>query len=532
MPDLYQELCKLADSDMYPFHMPGHKRNLEGTPMKGAFRCDITEIDDFDNLHDPNGIILDAQKRANELYGADETFFLVNGSTSGVLSALSAVVGEEQMVLAARGSHKSFYHAAYLRHLNVQYLPYKIDVRYDIPDVYSADDIELALKDNDNADDIKAVFITSPTYEGKCSDIRGIAEVCHKHGIPLIVDAAHGAHFFSVKSDKEAYRSGNDVQKNENVTSGHEYGNENSAQGNEESVGVAYSDGFAGNISCESSDWRYVSTPENAVSQGADIVIHSVHKTLPSMTQTALLHVQGDLVDRDRLKRFLRIYQSSSPSYVLMSSIDLCVKEMLENKEEYIEKLLEYRNRIQDGTAKCRYIQVPGKDVIADAAKVLISVKNATMTGQELYDILREEYKLQLEMAGETYVLAIITGWDKDEGIDRLIAAICDIDTRIADKTSKTQDNSSDEHCMMELPQKRLSLSEAWDAEKEKVSIYDAGGKIAGEFINLYPPGIPIIVPGEVISEGVIAKIDSFLKDGLNVQGIDNRKEVICVRQK
>ncbi len=569
MPDLYQELCKLADSDMYPFHMPGHKRNTEGTPMKGAFRCDITEIDDFDNLHDADGIIMEAQQRANELYGAEETFFLVNGSTSGVLSALSAVVGENQTVLAARGSHKSFYHAAYLRHLNVRYLPYKMDTNFDIPDVYSASDIEAAFGTIDNTickeslinniegetkkkpdckdvikaensglgirEEIKAVFITSPTYEGKCSDIRGIAEVCHKRGIALIVDAAHGAHFLSSKI------------RNEGIDS--------SAK--------------------ECGELGYVSTPENAIAQGADIVIHSVHKTLPSMTQTALLHVQGKLVDRDRLKRFLRIYQSSSPSYILMSSIDLCIKEMHENKDAYIRKLLEYRNRIQEGTAKCRYIQVPGKDVIADAAKVLISVKNATMTGQELYDILREEYKLQLEMAGETYALAIITGWDKEEGINRLIAAICENDAKIADRILGIQSTDSgdlgaeeakairtknveirttnsagmiEDHdnagevkipdpsrtsvSVMELPEKRLSLSEAWDADNEKVSIYEAEGRVAGEFINLYPPGIPIIVPGEVISEGVIAKVDRFLRDGLNVQGVNDRKEVVCVRQK
>ena len=545
MPDLYQELCKLADSDMYPFHMPGHKRNLEGTPMKGAFRCDITEIDDFDNLHDANGIILEAQQRANELYGAEDTFFLVNGSTSGVLSALSAVVDEHQTILAARGSHKSFYHAAYLRHLDVQYLPYKMDEEYDIPDVYSASDIESALKaiGNENSNLVKAVFITSPTYEGKCSDIRGIAEVCHKRGIPLIVDAAHGAHFFSeIVAFKGSCKEGSEEDSIRDSCNPEDKEKVSCEQKDSERIKSAHD---------VRNDRLYTSTPENAVAQGADIVIHSVHKTLPSMTQTALLHVQGKLVDRDRLRRFLRIYQTSSPSYILMASIDLCVKEMLEDKETYIEKLLEYRNRIQRGTSKCRYIKVPGKDVIADAAKVLISVKNATMTGQELYDILREEYKLQLEMAGETYALAIITGWDKEEGIDRLIAAICDIDARIADKTPKRQTNCSDGSCMtevnskdyesverassvsvMELPQKRLSLSEAWDAEHEKVSIYEAGGRIAGDFINLYPPGIPIIVPGEVISEGVIAKIDRFLEEGLNVQGIDDRKEVICVRQK
>ncbi len=506
MPDLYQELCKLADSEMYPFHMPGHKRNLESTPMKGAFRCDITEIDDFDNLHDASGIILEAQKRANELYGAEETFFLVNGSTSGVLTALSSAVNENDTILAARGSHKSFYHGAYLRHLDVKYIPYKLNTEYDIPEAYTAEDVEKVL-----TDDIKAVFITSPTYEGKCSDIRGIAEICHKRGIPLIVDAAHGAHFLRSQDRFLIEQNNQDI--------------DGDARDSNKS------------ILCR----EYRSIPESAIAQGADIVIHSVHKTLPSMTQTALLHVQGKIVDRDRVKRFLRIFQSSSPSYVLMSSIDLCVQEMLNNKEEFLQKLIKFRNRIQKETSGCRCLKVPGPEEIDDAAKVLISVKNAAMTGQELYDILREEYKLQLEMAGEKYVLAIISGWDKEDGITRLISAINDIDARLADVNcnSNISNNTNELDCLvnnpvsvMDLPQKELSLTKAWDAENEKVDLSDSVGRVAGEFVNLYPPGIPIIVPGEVFSEGVIAKIGSYLKDGLNVQGIYNRKEVICVRQK
>ena len=189
MPDIYQELLKLADSDMYPLHMPGHKRNLESTPLKGAFRCDITEIDGFDNLHDESGIILEAEKRANDLYRADETYFLVNGSTSGVLCALSTAVPDGGVVLAARGSHKSFYHGAYLRHLDIEYLPVKMIDKYGIFDGYSAEEVENALSELGRIPD--AVFVTSPTYEGKCSDVKGIAKVCHKRNIPLIVDAAH-----------------------------------------------------------------------------------------------------------------------------------------------------------------------------------------------------------------------------------------------------------------------------------------------------------------------------------------------------
>ena len=145
MPELYRELINLADSDMYPFHMPGHKRNVQSTPLKGAFRCDITEIDGFDNLHQENGLILEAEKRAAKLYNAEKSFFLVNGSTSGVLAAISACVKENGTILAARGSHKSFYHAAYLRHLNIDYLPIKMLNEYGIFDGYSGYDLERAL---------------------------------------------------------------------------------------------------------------------------------------------------------------------------------------------------------------------------------------------------------------------------------------------------------------------------------------------------------------------------------------------------
>ncbi len=480
MPDIYQELINLAESDMYPLHMPGHKRNLESTPLKGAFRCDITEIDRFDNLHDETGILLDAEKRAAALYGADETFFLINGSTAGVLSAVSAAVPDGGTILEARGSHKSFYHAAYLRRLNIEYLPPKLIEPYGVFDGYSAAEVKEAL--DESGENISAVFITSPTYEGKSSDIRGIAQVCHNRDIPLIVDAAHGAHF---------------------------------------------------GMGC--------GLPENAVQQGADIVIHSLHKTLPSMTQTALIHVQGELTDRNLLKRFLRIYQSSSPSYVLMASIDLCVKEMEERREEFAKKLFSYRKMLQDETMDCRRVRILAQDEFEDPSKVLVYSDCAAMTGQQLYDILREEYALQPEMAGDRHALAIITGWDKEEGIRRLIDAVRGIDQRLSGEevygaavTTKT----------FTLPRVEMPLHEAWDAEKEEVDLSAATGRIAGEFIGLYPPGIPLVVPGEEIGKELIEDIERYLEEGRNLQGIESsengdnegiidiRREIICVRQR
>ena len=456
MPDIYQELINLAEGDMYPFHMPGHKRNLQSTPLKGAFRCDITEIDGFDNLHDEKGIILEAERRANSLYGADETFFLVNGSTSGVLSAVSAAACEGGRILAARGSHRSFYHAVYLRGLEIDYLEAGMIREYGIFDGYSAQEVKRAL--DSLTDKPSAVFITSPTYEGRCSDVEGIAKVCHEEGVILIVDEAHGAHF-----------------------------------------------GFGKGI------------PESAVKAGADIVIHSLHKTLPAMTQTALIHVQGSLVDKALLKRFLRIYQSSSPSYVLMASIDLCMKEMQERGKEFSERLLGYRNKIQDETKDCSILKIPGLNELQDPAKVLIYADTDTMTGQQLYDILREDYLLQLEMAGEHYALAIITGWDTEEGIERLIKAICEIDENLQKKVGARIVAADEKYA---IPGREMSLQKAWDSERETVSLNLAEGRISGDFVNLYPPGIPLIVPGEVIGGDLIKDIERYIAEGLNVQGI------------
>ena len=252
METLFEKLKKYSESDFYPYHMPGHKRNSVGRLSDDITKIDITEIDGFDNLHMPEGIFREMQERASSIYGADESFFLVNGSTGGILSAISAALDEGDRILMARGSHKSAYHAAYLRKLSISYLYSPIIKEFDICDSITAEQVEEAL----SADpDIKAVFIVSPTYEGRIADIEKIAEVVHKRGIILIVDEAHGAH-------------------------------------------LGMSDGFAPN-SCQA---------------GADIVIHSVHKTLPALTQSALLHVNGKLADRERIKRFLRIYQTSSPS--------------------------------------------------------------------------------------------------------------------------------------------------------------------------------------------------------------------------
>jgi len=456
MPELYKKLKSLAESDLYPFHMPGHKRNEDAAPFGKIFNVDITEIDDFDNLHDAEGIILDAQHRANDLYKADETFFLVNGSTSGVLAAVSAVCNENDTLLTARNCHKSLYHAAYLNKIRLNYFYPEYLTEYGIYGAVSLDVIKSGV-----TEDTKAVFITSPTYEGIVSDIRSIAEYLHSKGIPLIVDEAHGAHF-SMHKD----------------------------------------------------------LPAGAIEMGADIVIHSVHKTLAAMTQTALIHVQGDLVDRDRLRRYLRIYQSSSPSYVLMASIDNAIDEISTNGNNIFGKLLEYNKMILDKTSDCRYIKILDNTIIDDPGKIVISVKGTNMSGMELYDELRLKYHLQLEMAGDTFGLAIITGYDSKEGIMRLIEAVINIDNKLEASTDTDNKSSDIEKNISTVPQEAIEFYKAWDMNSKIIEINEAEGKIAAEFINLYPPGIPLIVPGEVINKRLIDSINDYYKKGMNLQGI------------
>ena len=490
MSYLYSELKKLNERNVAPFHMPGHKRSMDCGAMSDYYQIDITEIDDYDNLHDAEGIILEAEQRANRLYGADETHFLVNGSTGGVLSAVCASVKKRGKIIVSRNCHKSFYHAAYLNELDMKFIypDEKVIERagsrtpVKLMGEVSPETIRKAVDENPDAE---AVFITSPTYEGIPSDIKAISEIVHERNMILIVDEAHGAHF--------------GIAENRTV-------------------------------------------PAGAVMQGADIVIHSLHKTLASMTQTALIHVQGNRVNRERLRRYLRIFQSSSPSYVLMSSMDSCIKDITERGHEIFSKLISYRRQIEEETKGCRRLFIPDMDQIEDPCKVLICSGDPSVSGQQIYDILRIEYNIQLEMAGDTYGLAIITGYDSEQNIRRLIAAINEIDSmNIQDLCAKkdeafTHDQRSFDNKSVSIEylenESVIPFSGAWDAETEEVDITEVTGRVSAEFINLYPPGIPLIIPGEKFSRELVVQIQNAINAGMNVQGVritDNSERKIKV---
>lgn len=481
MQTLYDSLVNYGESDFYPYHMPGHKRRHEAGVLSEIYKLDITEIDGFDNLHQAEGIIKQVQERAAELYGSEETFLLVNGSTCGILAAISSVTDRQDTVLIARNCHKSVYHAAFLKELNLRYVYPKQITEYGISDAVSPEEVKTALE---RYPECRTVVITSPTYEGIVSDIEKISRIVHEKGKILIVDEAHGAHF-----------------------------------------GLAHG------------------LPENAVRQGADLVIHSLHKTLPSMTQTALLHVNGSRIDRVKLRRYLSIYQSSSPSYVLMASMDSCISYLLENAESSFKKLKNFHRKFLSCMEKCRHIRIGQAETLSkkeydfyawDICKLEISVKGTSINGQELYDMLLNEFHLQMEMAADSYVLAIMTIADEEEGWKRLADALLQIDGRIEESTKdRIRDvyikEDTQQTQMSYQPTAKLTITQALEHVGKEVPLEQAQGKISGGFINLYPPGIPIIVPGEVIDSCIIRRIQESLKIGLRVQGISENAEVVII---
>ena len=476
MEHLYDKLKQYGESDVYPYHMPGHKRREAGWMPAELMQLDITEIDGFDNLHDAHGILKVLQNRAAKIYGADESFYLVGGSTCGILSAVSAAVADGGHILIARNCHKSVYHGIYLKNLTVSYLYPKVLEEYDICEAVSPEDVRTALE---KEPDIGTVLLVSPTYEGRIADIGAIARIVHERGIPLIVDEAHGAH-------------------------------------------LGFHEAFA----------------QNSCRLGADLVIHSVHKTLPALTQTALLHVNGNLVDRRLLLRFLHIYQSSSPSYVLMASIDNALRLMEEEGKKRMEEFVRRWKHMLERLEACRFLEfLPQQNGKQDIGKLVISVRKIDLSGQQLYDMLLQEYHLQLEMAAGSYALAMFTMADTGEGFERMADALLEIDSRCGRKYEPVLcgipagENVSAAGILSGGIRPLLSLraaipfAQAWNMPLEVCPLDRCAGRLAGEFINLYPPGTPVAVPGEVLTEEWIGQIRILLTQGLSVQGIQETGE-------
>lgn len=482
MPDLYDQLKKLDRHTRYPYHMPGHKRNPQAGPMADVMAIDITEIDGFDDLHDASGILLEAEKKAAKIYGAEETHFLVNGSTAGVLAAVStacaagretAGAAQYPLLLAGRNSHLSFLHAAYLMQADVQWMIEEelTDGDARIPGtVYPAEVMEALSKASAAGRLPAAVFVTSPTYYGVIGDIPSIVEIAHSYGVPVIVDEAHGAHFGLIQG-----------------------------------------------------------LPDSAVHAGADLVVDSLHKTLPSLTQTALIHVQGALIDRTKLRRFLRIYQTSSPSYVLMASIDSCMT-MIRERPELFGGVLLYKQIILEQGRAWKHLRFLSGQLVQDPCKIVVTTASCRMTGRELYDILLENYHIEPEMAYGDEVVLILTGMDTEDGIEALLWALTEVDNFLEREGANAASSPKPSLPEMCPPEAACGIADAWDAPAEEILLKDAAGRVSAELIAPYPPGTPLLCPGERIGEDAAARIRALASAGVRVRGIGDRDGELTVR--
>lgn len=461
MASLDQELEAYAQSDYYPFHMPGHKRSSE--VLHGRARADITEIEGFDDLHHAKGILKEAQERAAELYGAKRSFYLLNGSTVGILTAIFAAAGQREAIILARNCHRSAYHAAILRELQTEYIFPKTD-QSGINGPITRQMAEEAFERQPQA---KALILTSPSYDGVVSDIEALAEVAHRHGAFLIVDEAHGSHF-----------------------------------------------------------GMHPDFPETSVRRGADLVIQSLHKTLPSYTQTALLHCNRPELEKE-IERHLRIFMTSSPSYLFMAGMDECILRMKSEGKELLEQLSRNLDAFYRQTADLKHLHVMRPEEMREKGAYdfdksrLILHAGPCMNGNRLQQILHDDDHLEMEMAAGSYVIAITSIMDREEGFYRLAEALQRIDEAYP-ATSEEEKKADFSQRERNPEEERMMLAKAFYADSESIRLEEAVGKTLAEFIYIYPPGIPEVVPGEKLSRESLERILYWKSIGLDLQGMED----------
>lgn len=443
---LYDNLKDYSDKNPLRMHMPGHKGNDSFLPYADI---DITEITGFDNLHNPTGIIKDSTAIASRLWGSNQSFFLVNGSTCGILAAIRALTKHGDKVIIARNCHKSVYNAAEICGLESIYLfPEKIE-EWNIFGSVTPHSIEKLLSSNP---DVGLVIVTSPTYEGVISDIREIARVVHKKGARLIVDEAHGAH-------------------------------------------LGLSDFFE----------------KSSVSCGADVVIQSLHKTLACPTQSAILHVNDERIAK-AIQRQLSIFETSSPSYILMAAIDSFIRRATNNKALFST----WTNALNDFygiTTNIKNIEILAakadsiKGIYAyDKSKIVFKSENNT----ELSSFLSCNYNVEFELVCPDYIIAMTGEGDTSATLSLFAQALKDASSRVQTKGVKRPFIYATQPIIAESSLKAIQREHYFESIEASV------GKVCGEYVWEYPPGIPLLVPGEIIPESFAENIKKGLYTNLH----------------
>lgn len=468
-----EALERLKQMRVVPFDVPGHKRgrgNRELTEFLGE-RCmaaDMNSMKPLDNLGHPTSVILEAERLAADAFGAAHAFLMVGGTTSCVQAMILSVCRQGDKIILPRNVHRSAINALILCGATPVYVNPSVNQELGIALGMSMRDVERAVADNPDA---KAIFVNNPTYYGICSDLRAICQLAHRYGMKVLADEAHGTHFY-----------------------------------------------FGKNL------------PVSAMAAGADMASVSMHKSGGSLTQSSFLLV-GENINKDAVRQIINLSQTTSASYLLLSSLDISRKRLALEGEAIFEKvcaMAQYaRDEINLIDGFYAYAgELKNNDTVFDfdSTKLAVNTLGIGLAGIEVYDILRDEYDIQIEFGDIGNILAYISVGDSYKDIERLVGALSETARRYRrDKGGMMSHEYINPHVVMS-PQK------AFYAQSEAVPLAQSGGRISGEFVMSYPPGIPVLAPGELITQEIVEYIEYARDKGCFLTGTeDSNVEIIRV---
>ena len=482
-----EALESYKEQHFVPFHTPGHKIGVEAPQllkewMGAALPYDLGVMYALDDLHEPEGELKEAQDLTAELYGADDCWFSINGTTALIEAMIMGTVGPDETIIIPREAHRSVISGLVLSGAKPVYMDCQFDERWGIPLGVSLEDAVRTMEAHPEA---KAILLVYPNYYGVGVDIVKIVKEAHKRGMIVLIDEAHGPHL-----------------------------------------------PFSENL------------PVEAIEAGADLVAQSTHKSVGSLTQTSWLLGQGKSINKRRITQMHQILQSTSPNYIFLASLDMARHQLATVGEDLVSRTVELsrylRNELHkiSGITTMEYADIQNRVVNYDCTKVLIDAKDLGLTGVTFERMLRE-YRIEVELVQAHHVLVLITIGDTKESVTSLIQAVQAISDTIL-HTSKVDNSNVVEHAenlskdssLLPKPIVRVTPRNAMYANREQVPLRDALHRIAGETIAYYPPGIPCVAVGEEISSSVLQYIENRKALGYVPNGADDMSlETIWVLQ-
>ena len=465
---LFTGLVNYIQSNPVPFHIPGHKKGQGMDPSfrdfigKNALAMDLINIAPLDDLHKPHGFIQEAQSLAAEAFGADATFFSVQGTSGAIMTMVLAATKPGEKILVPRNVHKSVLAAIIFSGAVPVFIYPEIDHELGISHGISTEAVIKAVKQHPDA---KALLVINPTYFGVSANLKEIVEIAHINNIPVLVDEAHGVH----------------IHFHEDL-------------------------------------------PMSAMQAGADMAATSVHKLGGSMTQSSVLNVKEGLISANHVQSILSMTTTTSTSYLLLASLDAARRYLVTEGHEKIAQALELAHYAREKVNAISGLYSPGDEILKtsatyalDPTKLLVSVKRLGITGYEAESWLRDHHRIEVELSDLYNILCIITPGDNIDSINLLLAGLEELAGEFGHK--EAGENKKIPVHVAEMPRLALSPRDAFYAETEMIPFRESVGRIIAEFVMVYPPGIPIFTPGEIITEENLNFIEENIHAGLPVQG-------------